>query len=158
MSAMMNPAMMTGMMKQSFMAQIYQVGISFGLGYFFSGFIMAKLPFGLTEKFKVMMHQGFNIPLLDVSFVSSMSLAFLCIYGLQSLHGLLLSANPMDEDLRMMNPQYMAGGAGAPNQPKDYARLFESEKDSYQLMNYEFALNKAEDYLILKHKKGELFQ
>ena len=158
MSAMMNPAMMTGMMKQSFMAQIYQVGISFGLGYFFSGFIMAKLPFGLTEKFKVMLHQGFNIPLLDVSFVSSMSLAFLCIYGLQSLHGLLLSANPMDDDLKMMNPQFMAGDAGNPAQPKDYMKLFESEKDSYDLMNYDFVLDKAEEYLIQKYKRKELFQ
>jgi hypothetical protein len=74
MTAMMNPAMMTGMLKQSFMSQIYQVGLSFGLGYFFSGFILAKLPFGLTQKFKVMLHQGFNIPYLDPSFVSSMSL------------------------------------------------------------------------------------
>ena len=74
MSAMMNPAMMTGMIKQSFSSQIYQLGLSVGLGYFFSGFIMAKMPFALTQKFKVMFHQGFNIPLLDASFVSSMSL------------------------------------------------------------------------------------
>eukprot|EP01022_Parablepharisma_sp_SALTPOND_P015109 TRINITY_DN2109_c0_g1_i1.p1 TRINITY_DN2109_c0_g1~~TRINITY_DN2109_c0_g1_i1.p1 ORF type:complete len:1160 (-),score=115.81 TRINITY_DN2109_c0_g1_i1:6531-10010(-) len=158
MSAMMNPAMMTGMLKQSFMSQIYQVGLSFGLGYFFSGFIMAKLPFGLTQKFKVMLHQGFDIPLLDASFVSSMSLAFLFIYGLQGVYGLMFDSNPVGEDLKMMNPQYMMGGAGAPNQPKDYTKLFESERDNYNLMNYDFELDKAEDYLINKFKAGRLFE
>ena len=156
--AMMNPAAMTGMMKQSFMAQIYQVGISFGLGYFFSGFIMAKLPFKLTQKFKVMLHQNINIPLLDVSFVSSMSLAFLCIYGLQNLYGLILSSNPLDDDLKMMSPHYMMGPGNNPGQPKDYGKLFESEKDCYDLLNYEFELDHAENYLIKKHKEGDLFQ
>jgi hypothetical protein len=73
MSSMMNPAVMGGMMKQSFSSQIYQVGLFVGLGYFFAGFVLAKLPFTLTQKFKAMLHQGFSIPLLDVSFVSSMS-------------------------------------------------------------------------------------
>ena len=157
MSAMMNPAMMTGMLKQSFMSQIYQVGLSFGLGYFFSGFIMAKLPFGLTQKFKVMLQQGFDIPLLDASFVSSMSLAFLFIYGLQGVYGLMFDSNPVSEDLKMMNPQNMMSG-GAPGQPKDFGKLFESERDSYDLMNYEFVLDKSEAYLIKKHKEGRLFE
>lgn len=162
MSAMMNPAAMTGMLKQSFMSQIYQVGLSFGLGYFFSGFIMAKLPFGLTQKFKVMLHQGFNIPLLDASFVSSLSLAFLFIYGLQGVYGLMFDSNPIGDDLKMMNPQYMMGGmmggpGGAPGQPKDYGKLFESERENYDILNYEFVLDKAEGYLIKKFKENRLF-
>jgi len=80
----------------------------------------------------------------------------LFIYGLQGVYALVFDSNPIGEDLKMMNPQYMMTG-GAPNQPKDYTKLFESEKDSYDLMNYSFVLDKAEAYLISKHKSGELF-
>ncbi len=41
----------------------------------------------------------------------------------------------MGEDLKMMNPQYMMGG-GSSQQPKDFSKLFESERDSYDLMDY----------------------
>ena len=74
MTSMMNPAMMAGMVKQSFSRQMYQIVLFMGIGYFFSGFILAKFPFNLTQKFKTLSQQGISIPLLDVSFVSSMSL------------------------------------------------------------------------------------
>lgn len=62
----------------------------------------------------------------------------------------------MGEDLKMMNPQYMMGG-GSSQQPKDFSKLFESERDSYDLMDYKFVLDKAEGYLIKMHKDGKLF-
>ena len=83
--------------------------------------------------------------------------AFLLIYGFQGLYALLFDANPMGEDLRMMNPQMMMGGAPG-QQAKDYSKLFESEKDSYKLLKYTFLLDKSEDYLINEHEKGKLFQ
>ncbi len=58
----------------------------------------------------------------------------------------MFDANPVGDELKMMNPQMMMGGG--PNQPKDFAKLFESEKDSYDLLNYNFLLDKAEDYLL----------
>jgi hypothetical protein len=82
--------------------------------------------------------------------------AFLFIYGLQGIYALLFDSNPMGDDLKMMNPQYMMSGGG-PQQPKDFAKLFESERDSYDLMDYKFVLDKAESYLIKKHNDGTLF-
>eukprot|EP00831_Metopus_contortus_P032227 TRINITY_DN2608_c0_g1_i2.p1 TRINITY_DN2608_c0_g1~~TRINITY_DN2608_c0_g1_i2.p1 ORF type:complete len:220 (-),score=46.97 TRINITY_DN2608_c0_g1_i2:110-769(-) len=155
MLSMMNPAMMTGMIKQSFMSQIYQIGLFVGMGYFFSGFVLAKLPFMLTHKFKSMLHQGFNIPLLDVSYVSSMSWAFLLIYGLQGIYSLIFDTNPVGDDLKMMNPGMMMGG-GHPSQPKDYSKLFASKKDDFDLLKYSFVLDKSEEYLIQSFEKLSL--
>jgi len=48
------------------------------------------VPFPLGYKFKSMLQQGLLVQALDSTYVSSMSWAFLLIYGLQGIMGLLL--------------------------------------------------------------------
>ena len=53
--------------------------------------------------------------------------------------------------------ELMASGAGmmqANNamQQKNYPQLFKAEKDYYEIVNYEFALNEIEEAFMLKHK------
>ncbi|XP_049849506.1 uncharacterized protein LOC126319862 [Schistocerca gregaria] len=60
---------------------------------FFSGFISVKLPFSLTQGFKVMSQSGLNLQDLDVSYVSSLSWYILATSGLSGILSLALGTN-----------------------------------------------------------------
>ena len=49
----------------------------------------------------------------------------------------------------------MQGGGG---QPKDFKKIFETEKDTYELIDYKFQLAGIEKHIIHKHKKLELLR
>ena len=82
---MMNPNMMTEMLKKNVLNALYYILIFVGVGYLFSGFILLKLPFGLTQKFRSMLQQGLNLPDVDVSYVSAISWCLLLVFGLNSI-------------------------------------------------------------------------
>ena len=56
----------------------------------FTGFIALKLPFPLTPKFKSMLQARIETQDMDVTWVSSLSLYFLCLFGLNSVYRLIL--------------------------------------------------------------------
>jgi hypothetical protein len=62
---------------------------------FFAGFVLAKVPFSLTQQFRSMTQSGVDMANLDVSYVSSVSFYFLIIFGLNQLQSLLIDD---DED------------------------------------------------------------
>lgn len=57
---------------------------------FFAGFVLAKVPFSLTQQFRSMTQSGIDMSNLDVSYVSSVSFYFLIVFGLNQLQPLLL--------------------------------------------------------------------
>lgn len=57
---------------------------------FFMGFVMGKVPFPLTQKFRGMLQGGFDIPYLDVTYISSLSYFFLLIFGASKITSLIL--------------------------------------------------------------------
>lgn len=116
---MMNPEMMTGMLKNNLSMAVYNILLFSVVGYFFSGFIIAKVPFPLSQRFRSMLQQGLTLSELDVRYVSSLSWCFLLIFGLQGLQSLILGGNVLEEDMKMMSGQNLVGGE-APGQPKDY--------------------------------------
>jgi len=63
------------------------------VSFFFSGFIIGKVPFPLTQKFRGMLQQGVFIESIDVRYVSSLSLYFLALFGLSGLQNLILGAD-----------------------------------------------------------------
>jgi hypothetical protein len=60
------------------------------VNYFFSGFILAKVPFPLTQKFRGMMQNGVDMENLDVRYVSGLSFYFLIMFGMNELQNILV--------------------------------------------------------------------
>ena len=106
MNMMSNPDMMNNMLKQNVQSVIYMFMFT-GIGSVFQGFITAQVPFPLGNKFKQMLQQGLRVAALDPTYVSSMSWAFLLIYGLNGVLGLLLQDSKSIEEMELM-----ASGAG----------------------------------------------
>ena len=91
---------------------------------------------------------------LDPTYVSSMSWAFLLIYGLQGIMGLLLQDQKTLEEMELM-----ASGAGMVQQnqmqQKNYNNLFKAERENYEIVSYEFKLDNIEEAFILRHKNAK---
>ena len=118
-----DPLAMVGMMKQN-MAMIVPNMLMMGwVSYFFSGFILVKLPFTLTDRFKSMLQRGVGLSSLDVSYVSSLSWYFINVFGLRGLFTLVLGSDSGALDNTEMMAQQMQGGM---NPAQDPNKLFES--------------------------------
>jgi len=113
---MMNPEMMTGMLKNNlFMAVAtpLQYGV---ISHFFSGFLIGKVPFPLTQKFRELLQSGVSVVSLNVQYISSISLYFLTLFGFNSLYRIILSESDDDLAGQMagMNPMMMGMGMSQP--------------------------------------------
>lgn len=97
-----------------------------------------------------MLQHGLMVTALDPSYVSSMSWSFLLMYGLNGLIGLALQDSKTLEEMEMMasGAQMMNANAGQ----KNYKQMFKAEKDSYDLLDYKFALDDIEDAFLFKFK------
>lgn len=134
---------------------------------FFAGFVLAKVPFSLTQQFRSMTQSGIDMSNLDVSYVSSVSFYFLIVFGLNQLQPLIIDDDDSDEGMKAldqdrknmtgaMNPMNQAGGLmGAANQGKEKKQIFKPQVDGLELINHKFvfenskkdALNRLNAYL-----------
>jgi hypothetical protein len=84
---------MMGMMKGNMAMIVPQTLIMGWINAFFSGFVVLRMPFPLTPRFKAMLQAGVATREMDVRWVSSISLYFICLYGLQSVFIFLLGSD-----------------------------------------------------------------
>ncbi|SNX87284.1 related to AIM27 - member of a transmembrane complex required for efficient folding of proteins in the ER [Melanopsichium pennsylvanicum] len=134
--------MMDGMKKQMVM-MIPQTVIMGWINFFFSGFVLLKLPFPLTVRFKVMLQRGIETPDLDVTWVSSLSWYFLTLFGLNAVYRLVLGDDNAADGTRDMAA--MSGAAGlqmganpaAPGQAPDFEKFHLAERDNLELVGLE---------------------
>jgi hypothetical protein len=96
---------MMGPLKQQMLMIVFQMAPMGWISYFFSGFVVGKLPFSLTQRFKVMLQRGIALKTLDSSYVSSLSWYFLTMFGTQGLTALLLGSQSENSDAKMMQQQ-----------------------------------------------------
>jgi hypothetical protein len=148
----MNPNMMFDMLKKSGVSGLYYVIIFVGVGFFFSGFILLKLPFGLTQKFRSMLQQGLNLPDVDVSYVSAISWCLLLIFGLNSIvqhfDGGENFSMLKEQEQMMKGP--MMGAFGQPG--NEFEKLLNDEKDNIEIIPHYSLLDDSIDRLIEKNE------
>ncbi len=129
---MMNPDMMSGMLKNNVQG-MFNIMLFSVVGNLFSGFIIAKVPFPLGIKFKAVLQQGLKLTALDPTYVSSMSWTFLLIFGLSGIMTLLIG-DSVDEMMMIPGGQQMM--QQDPMGQKDYNKIFLSEKKNYEILDY----------------------
>merc|ERR1712194_571119 len=103
--------------------------------YFFSGYVIGKIPFPLTPSFKGMLQRGVNISSLDTSYITSMSWYFLVMSGMRGLFSLVLGANNDTDDSKIMQQQ-MGMGAAQPGQQPDMNKIFAAEAENLQMIDH----------------------
>ncbi|KAF5203587.1 Er membrane protein complex subunit [Thalictrum thalictroides] len=131
-----DPNMAMDMMKKNLSMIIPQTLTFAWVNFFFSGFVAAKIPFPLTQRFRSMLQNGIDLSSVDVSYVSSRSWYFLNLFGLRGLFSLILGEeNATDDTQRMMQ----MGGFGM-----DPSKSLGAEKDSLDILQHEWALPKFE--------------
>merc|ERR1712032_306343 len=151
---MMNPNQMFDMIKKNAVNGLYFAFIFVGVGYLFTGFILLKLPFGLTQKFRSMLQQGINLPDLDLSYVSAISWCFILMFGLNSLiqhfdggndnHSILKEQEQMmKQNMNMMTPMGQ--------QQIDYEPICAAEKENLDIITHYSVLNDSVDNLLEKY-------
>ncbi|KTW26824.1 uncharacterized protein T551_03286 [Pneumocystis jirovecii RU7] len=167
MNPIMDPGNMDQMMRmfRSNMANIIpQTIIMAWINFFFSGFILIKLPFPLTLRFKSMLQSGVATNDLDVSWVSSLSWYFLLFFGLKPVYNLILGdenfgvnemtemdmlmpntteLNTLTQDLQQSSP--IASGT-------DLNKLFSLEVENLELITHEWVLENIEDRILKLYK------
>ncbi|CAI5731196.1 unnamed protein product [Hyaloperonospora brassicae] len=146
MNQMMNPNSMLEMMKGNMTFMVSNFVMMGLMGYFFGGFVLAKVPFSLTQKFKMMLQRGIEINTLDVSYVSSVSWYFLVSFGMRGFLSLVLGEMSASDDAKAMQMQ-MGMGAG-PNMTFDAPKAYKQERVSLRLHNHEWDLEHAEKKLL----------
>ena len=152
---MMNMGLMGDMIKKQVVNMLYYAITIVGCGYFFSGFILLKLPFGITQKFRSMLQQGLNIPNLDLNFVSAVSWCFMLVFGLNSIIAHFDGKDDFsmlkEQEKMMMAPTAAMGGP----KEKNFMKILSSEKESIEIVpNFSLLdsaieeMNDKYDYLI----------
>jgi hypothetical protein len=149
----MNPNMMGDMLKKNVLNALYYGLIFVGVGYMFSGFILLKLPFGLTQKFRTMLQQGLNLPDLDVSYVSAISWCFILVFGLNSI----LQHFDGGDDFSMLKEQEQLMKAPMGMMPfgqqgTDYDKILSAEKENIEIIPHFCLLDDTIDRYIEKNE------
>jgi hypothetical protein len=144
-----NPDGMMNMLKGNMSMMLPHILMMGWINYFFSGFVLVKLPFPVTSRFKSMLQRGVDLGSLDVSYVSSLSWYFLVMFGLRSFYSLVLGSGHEDMDAKMMQAQMGMGGGGQPQQ-FDPNKHFEREADQLEIVSHEWVVGGAEKRLLQK--------
>ncbi|KAJ2767393.1 hypothetical protein IWQ57_003964 [Coemansia nantahalensis] len=151
---------MMGGMKSQMMGIVPQTLIMGWIQFFFSGFILIKLPFPLGLRFKQMLQSGITTPNMDVRWVSSLSWYFLNLFGLRGVFALILGSDNSADGTRDMAAMGTMGAAGQqPGQPQDFHKQFLSLKDSLAIIYHEWDLANVEQRVLVKYgKQSRLFK
>merc|ERR1711904_36152 len=125
-----DPSMLTDMLTKNLTMIVPQIVTGAWVNYFFSGFVVAKVPFPLTQKFKLMLQRGVDLSSLDVTYISSLSWYFLNLFGMGGLLQVLLGERTFDDTAVMQQQMSM----GAPNM--DTTGAMKQEREHLEMMTH----------------------
>ncbi|BDA48589.1 ER membrane protein complex subunit 3 [Coccomyxa sp. Obi] len=140
-----NPDMMSGMMKQNLVGIVPQIAMGTFVSYFFSGFILGKIPFPLSPSFRLMLQRGVDLPSLDVTYFTSLSYYILLLFGLRGVFMLFFRENTIDETQMYRQHMGMGGGANpmAAMAGGDPNKALESERAALEMVEHKWRLEDA---------------
>lgn len=144
---MQNPDMMANMTKQQLTSMGPQMAMMGFVSYFFTGFVICRVPFPLTNGFREMLQKGVVLQSLDVSYVSSLSVYFLFMFGLSGLFFILLQGGGEDLPMMGMDPNMMQQQQ---QQPFDEDKMFQQEREQIDLVHHHSLVASAETRLLEK--------
>lgn len=136
---------MMGMMKGNIAMIVPQTLIMGWINTFFSGFVIIRLPFPLTIKFKSMLQAGVATKEMDPQWMSSISWYVLCIFGLQPVINYLAGSDEasgqMAQQLGQMSP---TAGAQLFGPGIDADKQFQSEAENLAVLVHHHILDGVE--------------
>ncbi|CAD6505531.1 BgTH12-01021 [Blumeria graminis f. sp. triticale] len=140
---------MMGMMKGNMAMIVPQTLIMGWINAFFSGFVIIRLPFFLTIKFKSMLQAGVATRDMDPQWMSSISWYVLCIFGLQSVFNYILGSDNAASQVSQQMVQ-MGPGAGADlfGPGVDPDKQFQNEAENLAVLAHQYTLDGVEDRLL----------
>ncbi|KAK9837444.1 hypothetical protein WJX81_003249 [Elliptochloris bilobata] len=142
-----NPDMMSNMMKQNLSGIVPQIAMGAFVSYFFSGFILGKIPFPLSPSFRLMLQRGVDLPALDVTYFTSLSYYILLLFGLRGLLTLIFRDATIDETQMYRQQMGLGGGPGGPMGAManpDPNKAFEAERAALDLTEHSWKLEGIE--------------
>lgn len=128
---------------------IPQTIIMWWVNHFFAGFVLMKLPFPLTPRFKEMLQSGVMTSDMDVRWVSSISWYFISVLGLNPVYNLILSS-PNEDPTGMMQQQDPM--AGMPGQPQTEA-ICKSLANDLTIAQHESCFQNIEERILERYNK-----
>ncbi|KAJ2959582.1 hypothetical protein NQ176_g11110 [Zarea fungicola] len=143
---------MMGMMKNNMAMIIPNTLIMSWINAFFSGYVIMKLPFPITIKFKSMLQAGVQTKDMDPRWMSSISWYFLCIFGLQFVYVFLLGSDNAASQLaqQMQSQQMPINPMGGPGQDAD--KQFKAEAENLLVIEHYSVLDNVEERLLARFK------
>ena len=158
---------MMQMMKGNTASYISNIGFMFWVNSFFSGFLLIRLPFTITETLRPLVQRDIALQPFDCSYVSSLSWYFMTYFGLSGLSRILLGQQEQDDpDMKLMREQMsggpmgmnpMMGGPMAPganpmmgSQQYNPNNIFKQESNELKIFKYDWYLQDSEKKLLKK--------
>lgn len=123
----------------NFAAQSLMMG---WVNFFFAGFVLMKLPFPLTLKFKQMLQSGVATADLDVRWVSSISWYFIAILGLNAVYNLLLGDGTIANQMMQQQQPPMMPGGPTPD------KIMAAEANDLKIIPYQHVLDDVESRVL----------
>ena len=148
MKMMQDPNVMMNMMQGNMAMMVPQMAMMGIINYFFSGFVLGKIPFALTPSFKGMLQRGISLTTLDTSYVTSMSWYFLVMFGMRGLYSITTPGGAVDDTQMMQAQMGMGAQQQGPGQAPDMGKLFEAEAENMQIVDHTWSLDAAEERLL----------
>jgi len=148
-----DPTMAHEMMKGQLLNMVPNIVIGYLVSMLFSGFLIAKVPFPLTFRFKSMLQRGVELPELDPSWISSASWYFICIFGLRRLYSLVLGENNHADPSKMMEQQMQGMAAGMANQ--DVGAAYKKEWEEFTVTRHSYVIQNTDTLLAFPGWKPE---
>eukprot|EP00210_Caulerpa_lentillifera_P004151 g3957.t1 len=132
-----DPSVMVNAVKSHLTGLIPQIMMGAWVNFFFAGFVLGKVPFSLTPRFRPMFQRGIDMQALDVSYFTSLSYYVLLLFGMRGVFSLFFREETID-DTELMRKQMNPMGAMGPQ--ADVQKAFTTEKELLELHEHRWRL------------------